>query len=114
MRTLITYLLPLSLLGCIDMKIVCTDDAVASVVVSLTDEADEPIYGADLVVTDFGGYAEDCTEDDGVYFCGWEQDGVLTISAEADGFDGDELDVVVSSSKCGPITEEVSLALSID
>lgn len=98
------------LTGC-DKEFICTDILVWSVALTLVDEGGAPISGATLSVTD-GEVTDACSEsDDGVYYCGGELGGELTITAEAVGYGADVIEVTVASDECHVITEEITHTL---
>lgn len=115
--------LPVLLMGCTPKEdddsgtsgstsVDCTTEARASVQVNLLDAASETISGAALTY-DAGDGANPCEEMvDGLYVCGWELAGTLRISAAAEGFAADEVDVEVESDVCHVITETIDLVLT--
>ena len=93
-------------------EVICTAEVSPSVLLSLVDELDAAIAGAEVSVTD-GSITEDCFEQGhGLYSCGSELVGDLTISMSASGFEPEELDVYVDGGECGVFTEEITHAMT--
>lgn len=89
----------------------CTDDIKTSVLLSLEGDDGGEVEGAAVSVTD-GVITEDCQElGDGLYGCGEELAGELTISMAADGFEPEELDVSIEEDECHVIPQEITHAL---
>ena len=101
------------LTGCEEVN--CTSDVKTSVLLSLESDLGGALEGAEVSVTD-GLVTEDCQEIDvGLYSCGIELAGELTISMAAAGFEAEELDVSVEEDECHVIPQEITHALmSVD
>ena len=90
---------------------ICTDDLKTSVLLSLESDQGGAIEGAAISVTD-GAITEDCPAlEAGLYGCGQELAGELTISMAAYGFEPEELDVSVEEDECHVISQEIAHAL---
>lgn len=90
---------------------ICTDDLKTSVLLSLESDQGGAIEGAAISVTD-GVITEECPElEAGLYGCGLELAGELTISMAADGFEPEELDVSVEDGECHVATQEITHSL---
>jgi len=97
------------LTGCEEVS--CTNDAKTSVLLSLESDLGGALEGAEVSVTD-GLVTEDCQEIDvGLYSCGIELAGELTISMAAAGFEAEELDVFVEEDECHVIPQELTHTL---
>ncbi|MFT5680110.1 MAG: hypothetical protein ACI8RZ_001015 [Myxococcota bacterium] len=117
MRTIITALTATiavaGLIGC-EKESGCTDHLAWSVQLLLEDESGARVDGAVVSVTD-GTITEDCEGYEGVYACGAEMSGDLTISIQASGFSSEEIDVTIASDECHVLPEEITHTLmSVD
>ena len=98
----------IGLTGCERIEYGCTDIMMWSIELSLEDEAGTPVADAVVSVTN-GSVTEDCsTGSDGIYYCGGEMAGELTISMQASGFGSEELDVTVEADECHVIPESLT------
>lgn len=94
--------------------IACTTEAIASVNVTLVDTAGVPIASASATFTGGSFVDEPCESLDGhgLFACGWEVAGDITIKATADGFAPAEQTVTVAADECHVIPESLSITLS--
>ncbi|MFT6146911.1 MAG: hypothetical protein ACJATT_001534 [Myxococcota bacterium] len=119
MRQLMMCVIPVLALGCegtfgIWDEFSCTTDIRYSVSVSVDDDADGPVSEATVEYTVDAGAAVACEEGAaGVYACGEEMEGDITVRATADGFGADEETVTVLADECHVIGESVTLILPI-
>ncbi len=108
------WLLLLSLLlGCPSAETPdCTAIAIASVQVTVEDEAGGAITDATLSWTSDEGTPTTCENNGGGEFvCGWEVGGEMTIEVSADGFEDQTVGVTVASDECHVITEMITVTL---
>jgi hypothetical protein len=116
MRATIPALLTAATLtGCEPIEYGCTDILMWSVTLTLEDESGGVIKDAQVTVTD-GTITEDChSGSDGVYYCGGELSGELTLTAQAVGFAPQDITVTVEADECHVINEEVTATMeSVD
>ena len=99
-----------TLTGCDEINTVCTDHLAWSVELTLEDGDGGLIEDAQVSITD-GTITEECYGYEGVYSCGAELAGDLTVIASAPGFSPDELDITVEADECHVITEQATLTL---
>lgn len=106
----------LALCAC-EPQVICTDIAMASVMVRVedTDGAAVP----DLTVSyQAGGDVTDCdpagTDNGKDFVCGYEVDGVITVTASAPGFDDatDTVTIVKDADGCHVIGQSITLTLT--
>lgn len=94
----------------------CSLYAAASVNLTLTDEAGDPIpSGATVRYQVDGGTEQDCEPMmDGSWVCGWEQVGHITVSVEAEGYEPitGEVDVGLTEDGCHAEGEVLELVLT--
>ena len=98
------------LAGC-PSEVACDLMAVSSVTVTLAAEGGGDLSAATVTYTVDGAEPVACDALDGVWVCGYEVAGVLTIRAEAEGYDPVEQDVTVEAGECHVVSEQVSLTL---
>ncbi len=105
-------LVALAASGC-PTGVVCTEEARASVQVTVVDAAGTDLNDADVSFSvDGGGTFDACDDvDTGAWVCGWEVDGAITIRAEAVGFITDEQTVTVASDECHVIGQTLQITL---
>lgn len=112
-RTLTGLALLGSLLACGEEPVVCTDDARASLVVSVEDSLG-PVEGLEVEFAVDGGDFEACGEDGGGdYICGMELSGLFEVVIEAEGyelFEG-EIEVLMDELDCHPVMETLQVTL---
>jgi hypothetical protein len=108
-------LLALLLAGCVtdfSDDLVCTEIAVVSVNVNVTDDTGEPVSDADVTFAEKGAYATRCESyADGVYLCGYELEGALTIRVEVDDSVIAEEVVLVEADECHVIGETLDVVV---
>jgi hypothetical protein len=98
-----------------EVEFACTDQAEASVVLTLLDEAGLPVEGAAVTYQEAGGDPEPCGEDSGgVWVCGMEVSGLLTLAVEAPGYQPQTVDVDVGADECHVITEALTVVLAAE
>jgi len=107
----ITVALPVLLEG----DLVCTEEAVASVVLSFIDERGEAVPHVRASFSlDGEGERQACTSAGGTLICGVEQVGTVLVDVEAPGFEDALLqyEVAIDEAGCHPVTvfDEVVLA----
>lgn len=100
------------LAGC-PSEVACDLMAVSSVTVTLAGEDGGDLSAATVTYTVDGADPVACDAFDGTWTCGYEVAGVLTIRAEAEGYDAVEQDVTVEAGECHVVTEQVSLTLPV-
>lgn len=108
--------IPMLVMGCDSVveDISCTLDLRYSVTVSVEDDAGDPVTDATVTYSVDGETPVACEQAmDGLYPCGPEIEGDITVSATADGLGTDEQTVTVSADECHVITESVTLILPI-
>ena len=96
-----------------DDRIACTEIFVYGVNVSVTDEADEPVTGAVLTLTD-GDYSKTMQElAEGGYVGAGERAGTYTLIVEADGFEPATIEgIIVDADECHVIPQARAITLS--
>lgn len=96
-----------------DNGVACTEVFVYGVNVTVTDEADEPVPGAALTLTD-GDYSETMEElAEGEYAGAGERAGTYTLVVEADGFETATIEgIIVDADECHVIPEVRAVTLS--
>lgn len=94
----------------------CTEEALPSLIVTVLDGSDEPVYGAaiDYTAEDASGSCapgEDALAN--VFTCGEEIIGDITIDVSAEGYDDhtETLTVLGDEEECHPVTEEHTVNL---
>jgi hypothetical protein len=96
----------------------CTDIAIASATVTVTDDAGAPIADATVEWSVDGVTWAACDEGGaaGAYRCGWEQAGELRIRASAAGYVAGEGDVSVpmDDQNCHVVGQSLTLTLAAD
>jgi hypothetical protein len=105
----------LALVACEDQdengEIVCLAVVTPSAIVSVIDTEGETIEDPTIQVR-IEGEIEDCeimTTNE--YMCGSDIPGEMTILVDAEGYDAQEIDIDVSESECGVISEELEVTL---
>lgn len=87
----------------------CPALAVPAVVVTVTDQSDQPVDYADVVARFDGAAGSDCTyQGDARYACYGPGGGTYAVTVDAGAFHF-ESTVPVFDSKCGPNTEYIDL-----
>ena len=111
---LVAVLLAAGLGGCVFTPVACTDLAAASTSVMVINELGEPVSGADVRFQTVDMAEQPCQEfgQDGVYTCGYEVSGLLTITVVAEGFEPAQATAEVGADECHVITEDVSVTLT--
>lgn len=111
MRTLSLIVLGLMAAGC-DDTVDCPSLAAVSVTVTVIDETDEPVTDATVEFVT-GEAAPGACESvvAGIYNCGYEVEGEITVSATADGLGRQEATVTVVAGECNVVGERVTLTL---
>lgn len=101
--------------GCLDFGAACTEEARASVQVTLVDDLGGFPNGVSVTMQQAGQDEEPCSDfgTAGVVVCGYEIEGEITVRAEAPGHGPAEETVLVerTSDGCHVVTEEVTLVL---
>jgi hypothetical protein len=102
-----------ALAGCTEVEKICTDDARASLVVSVEDSLG-PVEGLTVEYAVDGGDFEACGDDGGGdYICGMELSGLFEVRIDAEGyelFEG-ELEVLMDEDGCHPAMETMLVTL---
>lgn len=111
--TILSIVTLAGLSGCED--VICTTESSPSVLLSLVSDGGDVIEGAEVIVEDImidgtDGYtSQPCEElEAGLYACGMDLTGELTLSIAADGFEPDVLEVYVDGGECEVMTEEIT------
>jgi hypothetical protein len=102
------------LAGCPGSEVACDLMAVSSVTVDLVAEDGGDLSGATVTYVVDGADPVPCDAFDGSFACGYEVAGVLTIRAEAEGYDAIEQDVTVEQDVCHVVTEQLSLTMAVE
>jgi hypothetical protein len=105
----------LFLTACPEEEIVCTEEARASVQLTVSDSDGQPVMGATATFTPEGGAETDCdalTEGAVSFVCGYEVEGLITIKVVAPGFESFEEKVEVAADECHVITEDLAVELT--
>jgi hypothetical protein len=89
----------------------CTAEIRYSVIVEVVDELGEPVEDAAVTFDEGGGVEEPCLTADGIYRCGQEVPGQLTIRVDHPGYEPAEQTVIVHRNECHVLTEELDFAL---
>ncbi|MCC7072412.1 MAG: hypothetical protein IT383_13875 [Deltaproteobacteria bacterium] len=101
--------------GCLELGTACTDEARASVQVTLVDDLGSFPNGVSVTMQQQGQDEEPCSDfgTAGTVVCGYEVEGEITVRAEAPGHGPDEETVLVERTPdgCHVVTEEVTLVL---
>jgi hypothetical protein len=92
----------------------CTEIAVSSVQVTVTDTAGNLLDGATVTWSQDGGAAQDCEAFDGQYTCGYEVEGVIDVEASATGYLPGTGQATVTADECHVITESITIALEAE
>jgi len=100
--------------GCSRPETACDLMAVSSVTVDLVAEDGGDLSGATVSYSVDGGAPVACDSFGTSWACGYEQAGVLTIRAEAGGYQAIGLDVTVSEGECHVETEQVALTMMVE
>ncbi len=100
--------------GCSRPETACDLMAVSSVTVDLVAEDGGDLSSATVTYAVDGGAPTACDSFGTSWSCGYEQAGVLTIRAEADGYDAIERDVTVAEGECHVETEQVVLTMAVE
>lgn len=110
-----TLFIPL-LTGCLplvpDDGVDCTAEAVVSVLVAVTDAAGATLPDATVRYTHDGETA-DCEGSfpPATWACGWERAGRVTVTADALGYEAQQVEVFVPADVCHVQTQEVTVQL---
>jgi hypothetical protein len=103
------------LAGCLPEPIACTQEARASVQVTVVDENGAVIPDATVVMQAAGRAEEPCESfgDASVFVCGFEISGPIAVRAEAPGRTPVERTVVVGETEdgCHVVTEQITIEL---
>ncbi len=101
--------------GCLDFGVACTEEARASVQVTLVDDLGAFPNGVSVTMQRPGQDEEPCSDfgTEGTVVCGYEVEGEITVRAEAPGHGPAEETVVVGRTDdgCHVVTEQVTLVL---
>jgi len=90
----------------------CTSMAAVSVSVTVVDPDGASVPDATVTfIRENSAEAEPCESISGVYLCGYEVSGTLTIHAEADDFQSAETQVTVTEDECHVQGESIELVL---
>ncbi|OGQ20731.1 MAG: hypothetical protein A2138_23080 [Deltaproteobacteria bacterium RBG_16_71_12] len=104
-----------SLSGCFDFGTACTEEARASVQVTLLDDLGNFPNGVSVTMQQQGQDEEPCSDfgTGGQVVCGYEVEGEITVRASAPGYGPAEETVVVGRTDdgCHVVTEQVTLVL---
>ncbi len=94
-------------------EVACTAEAEPAVIVTLSGSGGETLSNPQVAYTQGDTAASiACESSDGVtWACAEELSGDFVITAAADGHDTEHVEVVVEAGECGPITEEIEIAL---
>ncbi|GEM_PF-6829992 len=93
----------------------CSTEAIASVNVTLVDSAGVPIAGASATFTGGSFVDEPCdsTDGHGLFACGWEVAGEITIKATAGGYLPAEQTFTVAADECHVIPQSATMTLAV-
>jgi hypothetical protein len=96
-----------------DEPVVCTDESVTSVLLTLKDPMGDPVADATVTFSIDGAPAGACDAgSQGTYFCGEEQLGNFGIAVEAAGFVAVDAEILVADEdECHVHTEELTFHL---
>lgn len=101
--------------GCLDFGVACTEEARASVQVTLVDDLGGFPNGVSVTMQQEGQDEEPCSDfgTAGTVVCGYEVEGEITVRAQAPGHGPAEDTVLVGRTPdgCHVVTEEVTLVL---
>lgn len=101
----------LFLLACPD-PLECDTMAAASTSVQVVDASGAPVQEATLTWTsDTGGSGACDAMPDGVWVCGWEVSGEITVTAQAEGYEDGVGSVTVPQGECHVIQQELTIVL---
>ncbi len=102
----------LALTGCPDVEKACTDDARASVTLTVVDETGTPIPDAVVAYAVDGGASEACESwAAGEFVCGMEESGDFVIDVDATGYAPTTVDLTVGADECHVIGEVLEVEL---
>ncbi|MHC4090564.1 MAG: carboxypeptidase-like regulatory domain-containing protein [Planctomycetota bacterium] len=114
MRRFVLVVAALAAAGCeAERGVVCTEIFAYGVNVTVTDQADEPVTGAVLTLTD-GAYSETMEElAEGEYAGAGERAGTYTLVVGADGFEPATIEgIIVDADECHVIPQVRAVTLS--
>jgi hypothetical protein len=92
----------------------CTEIAMSSLTLTVTDEHGEPVAEADVTFTVDGGAVQSCDPlGEGQWVCGYEQAGSLTVTVEVEGYEAHEETVQIDKTDddCHVIGQELEVSL---
>ncbi len=100
-------------LGCQDEDegTICTDQFVSSVVLSIADEAGDPIDTATATYAVDGGAPQDCVGEGAELVCGGEEAGEFEIIVDGFGYGAETIELTVGEDECHVIQELVDVTL---
>jgi hypothetical protein len=110
-RTLLT-LTALALTAC-EGEVICTTEARASVNVTVVTIDGDVISNATGTFSSAAGDSGECESIGDGLACGWEVEGVITVTITADGFETVEQTVTVEKDACHVIAESIEVELRL-
>lgn len=105
-----------AVIGCLEFGTSCTEEARASVQVTLLDDLGNFPNGVSVTMEPAGQEEQPCSDfgtTNGEVVCGYEQEGEITVRATAPGYGPAEETVLVGRTDdgCHVVTERVTLVL---